>query len=130
MHCITLTAVIIFFLLSFIHVQLSNPWTVAHQTPLSMGFSRQEYWNGLPCSPPWKKCTHNERTSISIEPTKSWYIFSNPIIIHLKVIDEIYVMYFYLLWCSIANYFKSYFLIVTLKHEENFLLHWKAMHGP
>ena len=27
-------------------------WTVAHQAPLSMGFSRQEYWNGLPCSPP------------------------------------------------------------------------------
>ena len=27
-------------------------WTVAHQTPLSMGFSRQEYWSGLPCPPP------------------------------------------------------------------------------
>ena len=26
--------------------------TVAHQTPLSMGFSRQEYWSGLPFSPP------------------------------------------------------------------------------
>ena len=26
-------------------------WTVAHQAPLSMGFSRQEYWSGLPCSP-------------------------------------------------------------------------------
>ena len=26
-------------------------WTVAHQTPLSMGFSKQEYWGGLPCSP-------------------------------------------------------------------------------
>ena len=25
-------------------------WTVAHQAPLSMGFSRQEYWSGLPCS--------------------------------------------------------------------------------
>ena len=24
------------------------PWTVAHQAPLSIGFSRQEYWNGLP----------------------------------------------------------------------------------
>ena len=24
-------------------------WTVAHQTPLSMGFSRQDYWSGLPC---------------------------------------------------------------------------------
>ena len=27
---------------------LATPWTVACQTPLSMGFSRQEYWNGLP----------------------------------------------------------------------------------
>ena len=27
-------------------------WTVAHQVPLSMGFSRQEYWSGLPCPPP------------------------------------------------------------------------------
>ena len=29
-----------------------TPWTIAHQAPLSMGFSRQEYWSGLPCSPP------------------------------------------------------------------------------
>ena len=27
-------------------------WTVAHQALQSMGFSRQEYWSGLPCSPP------------------------------------------------------------------------------
>ena len=27
---------------------LVTPWTVAHQAPLSMGFSRQEYWSGLP----------------------------------------------------------------------------------
>ena len=27
-------------------------WTVAHQTPLSMGFPSQEYWNGLPFPPP------------------------------------------------------------------------------
>ena len=27
-------------------------WTVAHQTPMSMGFPRQEYWSGLPCPPP------------------------------------------------------------------------------
>ena len=30
----------------------ATPWTVAHQAPLCMGFSRQEYWNGLPCPPP------------------------------------------------------------------------------
>ena len=29
-----------------------TPWTVAHQVPLSLGFSRQEYWRGLPCPPP------------------------------------------------------------------------------
>ena len=31
---------------------LCNPWTVAHQAPLSMEFSRQEYWSGLLHSPP------------------------------------------------------------------------------
>ena len=31
------------------HVRLfATPWTVAHLAPLSMGFSRQEYWGGLP----------------------------------------------------------------------------------
>ena len=30
-------------------VRLSvTPWTMDHQAPLSMGFSRQEYWSGLP----------------------------------------------------------------------------------
>ena len=37
----------------FSHVGLFvTPWTVARQAPLSMGFSRQEYWSGLPCPPP------------------------------------------------------------------------------
>ena len=29
-----------------------TPWTVGHQAPLSMGFSRQEYWSGLPFPSP------------------------------------------------------------------------------
>ena len=38
---------------SLSHLQFFvTPWTVAHQAPLSMGFSRQEYWSGLPCPPP------------------------------------------------------------------------------
>ena len=38
---------------SFSHVQLfETPWTVAHQDPQSMGFSRQEYWSGLPFPSP------------------------------------------------------------------------------
>ena len=31
---------------------LTTPWTAAHQAPLCMGFSRQEYWNELPFPPP------------------------------------------------------------------------------
>ena len=31
---------------------LVSPWTVAHQVPLSMGFSRKEYWSGLPFPSP------------------------------------------------------------------------------
>ena len=37
--------------LSCVHLFVT-PWTVAHQAPLSMGFSRQEYWSGLPFLPP------------------------------------------------------------------------------
>ena len=38
-------------------------WTVAHQAPLFMGFSRQEYWNGLPFPSP------GDRPNLGIEPT-------------------------------------------------------------
>ena len=38
---------------SLVRVQLfATPWTVAHQAPLSMGFSRQEYWSGVPLPSP------------------------------------------------------------------------------
>ena len=37
----------------FSRVQLfPTLWTVAHQAPLSVGFSRREYWGGLPFPPP------------------------------------------------------------------------------
>ena len=39
------------------------PWTVACQAPLSVGFSRQDYWSGLPCSPP------GDLSDPGIEPT-------------------------------------------------------------
>ena len=45
------------------HVQLfASPWTAAYQAPLSMGFSRQQYWSGLPFSSP------RDLTDPGIEP--------------------------------------------------------------
>ena len=32
----------------------ATPWTVAHQAPLSMGFSSQEYWSGVPLPSPYE----------------------------------------------------------------------------
>ena len=32
---------------------LATPWTAAHQAPPSMGFSRQQYWSGVPLPSPW-----------------------------------------------------------------------------
>ena len=50
-HCLKLHACCV--LSCFSCVQLSaTPWTIARQAPLSMGFSRQEYWSGLPGTPP------------------------------------------------------------------------------
>ena len=37
----------------FSHVWLfAMPWAIAFQVPLSLGFSSQEYWSGLPLTPP------------------------------------------------------------------------------
>ena len=55
----------------FSHVQLFvTLWAVAHQAPLSMGFSRQEYWSGLPCPPP------GDLPSPGIKPTLTGGIFT------------------------------------------------------
>ena len=45
------------------HVRLlATPWTAAHQAPSSMGFSRQEYWSGLPLPSPRNDTTRSEKT--------------------------------------------------------------------
>ena len=59
MNFSSLTAVLKIFIkliISCVHTQSLQScltlWTVAHEAPLSMGFSRQEYWSGLLCPPP------------------------------------------------------------------------------
>ena len=59
---------------SLSHVQLfTTPWTVAHQLPLSMGFSRQEYWRGLPFpSPGYLPDPRIERGVLSLMRNRVW----------------------------------------------------------
>ena len=51
---------------SLSHVQLfATPWTAAYQAPLSTGFSRQEYWSGLPFPSPGESSRPRDRTRVS-----------------------------------------------------------------
>ena len=53
------------------HVRLSATlWTAAYQAPLSMGFSRQEYWSGLPLPFPMTNLDSILKSSIITLPTK------------------------------------------------------------
>ena len=59
---------------------LATPWTAAHQAPLSMGFSRQEYWSGVPLPSPWSylgTC----KDGISTYKISGWQCFHSLIII-------------------------------------------------
>ena len=52
---------------------LATPWTVAYQAPPSMGFSRQEYWSGLPLPSP------GDLPDPGIEPgSLAWQVVSLP----------------------------------------------------
>ena len=42
-----------------------TPWAIAHQVPLSMGFSRQEYWSGLPSHTPGHLPDPGNQTQVS-----------------------------------------------------------------
>ena len=53
MHLFHVLLYVIYMQCVLIHVVLFvTPWTVAHQAPLSIGFTQQEYWSGLPCPSP------------------------------------------------------------------------------
>ena len=53
---------------------LATPWTVAYQAPPSMGFSRQEYWSGVPLLEGWKRTPGIlvKRVIFSILKIKVW----------------------------------------------------------
>ena len=71
--CLWLNTTLLLLLLShFSHVQLgATPQTAAHQAPLSLGFSRQEYWTGLPFPSPMHE-REKWKWSRSVLSNSSW----------------------------------------------------------
>ena len=56
---------------------LSDPWTVARQAPLSVGFSRREYWSGLPFPPPGDLPHAGMETASLVSPALAGGFFTN-----------------------------------------------------
>ena len=54
----------------------ASPRTIAHQAPLSMGFSRQEYWSGLPCPPPGDLPNPGIQTTSLVSPALAGGFFT------------------------------------------------------
>ena len=51
---------------------LASPWTAALQAPLSMGYSRQEYWSGVPLPSPRFLCSHGWMPSSCVIVLLGW----------------------------------------------------------
>ena len=56
---------------------LATSWTAAHQAPLSMGFSRQEYWSGVPSPSPWTCWDLFNYLTSNCNFQTSWFAFKN-----------------------------------------------------
>ena len=63
---------------SFSRVQLFvTPWTAAYQAPPSMGFSRQEYWSGVPSPSPFKRQCSTITLRPDLKPQTTWVQISD-----------------------------------------------------
>ena len=87
----------------------TTPWTAAHQAPLPMGFSRQEYWSGVPLPSPITQTSANIWTS-----AWEWtWIASDLRVQHWRKVNDLLwtvVPYWHLQWIS------ALFSISMLKH--------------
>ena len=92
-------------------------WTVAHQAPLSMGFSKQEYWNGLPCPAPPVGIRNKkingilDRISLLNTPHRTLYFFvalitGSHFCLFRHVLNLKILVYGNVKWCS--HYEKLY----------------------
>ena len=80
-----------------------TPWTVAHQAPLSMGFSRQEYWSGLPCPPPGDLLDPGIEPGSLISPTLSGRFFISKWTWDLESVSvSLSLTYIYVIMCYVG----------------------------
>ena len=107
----------------FSHVWLFvTLWTVTHQASLSMGFSRQEYWSGLPCPPPGSCPKPRTESESLMSPALAGRFFTTSttwearyLLLNFKLMESQYVcLCFWLLWFSIVCVWVLFLLFNTI----------------
>ena len=116
MHYITRTCVSV--LSHFSHVRLfAILWTITCQVSLSMGFSRQEYWSGLPFPSPWglpkpgiEPVSHISCIDRFFTTRTTWEV-PQIVIICVSIVSILYLFFLLLIH---AFFFVILFLLLTL----------------
>jgi len=115
----------------------STPWTAAHQTPLSLGFSRQEYRSGRPCPPPgglphpglslrllrllhWQRLLHlgSPRVYLCVSPWSSFICFLS---LTFKSTNFFFFTFFFLIY---------FWRLITLQYCIGLVLSYTDMSLP
>ena len=107
---------------SFSHAWLSViPRTIAHQTPLSMEFSRQEYWSGLPFHSPGDLPDSGIKLVSLASPSLAGRFFTTIVIweAHINLLHILFVLFIFVHYSTsiiILLYYVFYFIHLIFKH--------------
>ena len=93
---------------------LATPWTAAYQAPLSMGFSRQEYWSGVPLPSLSLEMEHTYKASLQ-SPT-SPFILRPPLSLFWQVCFQ-FMFWYFKAYISNCEVFLCVFNIYINKHK-------------
>ena len=107
------------------HVQLfATPWTIARQAPMSMEFSRQEYWSGLPFPTPGDLPNLGiNPTSLSSSVLAGWFFISCTTLEAPSCIDTESTLFIFLVQGHLFCFSQWYFLKIYLSLIEGSLLY-------
>ena len=95
---------------------LATPWTAAYQASPSMGFSRQEYWSGVPLLSPglYKKWCNFLPFLLLLSPV---LLISSLSCVYIQMSRYMYIFFFFIFWIHIyLPVYVYHFKIVVHKH--------------
>ena len=69
-----------------------TPWTVGHQAPLSMEFSKQEYWSGLPFTTPGDLPNPGIKPTSLVSPARAGRFFTTGATWEAQLTDTIFAL--------------------------------------